>query len=518
VSEENFTARDDLSPNSPSSFDSRNVMALIPASLENSEKTLRRLLIVVLLYCIPVSKAMVPVVDPDIWWHLRTGQWIVDHAQVPATDPFSAFGLGKPWVAYSWLFEILVYALFTRLGLIGIVVFTASMVLLITLVLHLRRTRLPFIAEVFFIAIALGAMSHLISPRSWLFSILFYTVELSILFHVRRTDKIAPLLALPPLFVLWANLHMQFIYGLAVLGLFLVEVLVSQLPSLSLYPRHRPNISIGRVSLLFLACLVATLITPYHFRLYIPIFEVIGQTGAFQLISELLPLSFRALGDWLVIGLTIVAAFVLGWQRAWLPFPTLLLLMGTFLAFRSLRDVWVLVLAALFIITEFGSFARSEPSFGLTKLRTICVIVLLAVAMYLIGLRRQISEQHLESVVERWYPAAAVKFINEKNYPGPLYNHFNWGGYLIWTLPRFLVSMDGRMNVHGDQRIERSVNTWSGLKGWESDPELMKARLVIGGANHALTNLMRTDSRFELVYEDAIAAVFVASTDSASSN
>ena len=233
---------------------------------------------------------------------------------------------------------------------------------------------------------------------------------------------------------------------------------------------------------------------------------------------ELLPLSFRVLGDWLALGLTIAAAFVLGWQRAWLPFPTLLLLMGTFLAFRARRDVWVLVLATLFIISEFGRFARSEPSFGFTKLRTICVVVALTVAIYLIGLRRQISEQQLESVVERRFPVAAVKFINEKNYSGPLYNHFNWGGYLIWTLPRLPVSMDGRMNVHGDQRIERSVNTWSGLRGWESDPELMKARLVIGGANHALTNLMRTDSRFKLVYEDAVATVFVASTDGVLSN
>ena len=160
---------------------------------------------------------------------------------MPATDPFSAYGMGKPWVAYSWLFEILVYALFTKLGLMGILVFTVSMSLLIALVLHgaLRRAGLPFIAEVFFVAVALGAMSSLISPRPWLFSILFFTVELFILFHVRRTDKIAPLLALPPLFVLWANLHIQFIYGLAVLGLFLVEVLLSQLPSLSLYPRHR---------------------------------------------------------------------------------------------------------------------------------------------------------------------------------------------------------------------------------------------------------------------------------------
>ena len=166
----------------------------------------------------------------------------------------------------------------------GILVFTVSMSLLIALVLHraLRRAGLPFIAEVFSVAVALGAMSSLISPRPWLFSILFFTVELFILFHVRRTDKIAPLLALPPLFVLWANLHIQFIYGLAVLGLFLVEVLLSQLPSFSLYPRHRPNISLGRVSFLLLACLVATLITPYHFRLYIPIFEVHRADGSFS--------------------------------------------------------------------------------------------------------------------------------------------------------------------------------------------------------------------------------------------
>ena len=494
-------------------------MVVNPASIVNSEKTLRRLIIVVLLYSIPVSQALVPLVDPDIWWHLRTGQWIVEQTQVPTNDPFSAYGTGNHWVAYSWLFEVLVYGLFTKFGLMGIVAFTVLMSLLIALALHvaLRRVELPFMVEVCLLATALGAMSKVISPRSWLFSILFFTVELFILFYVRRTNKIASLLALPPLFALWANLHMQFIYGLAVLGLFFVEVLLSQLPSLSL-AAHRPNISLDRIFCIFVACLVATLITPYHFRLYIPIFEVIGQTGAFQLILELLPFFFRDLADWLALGLAIVAAFVLGWQRAWLPFPTLLLLMGTFLAFRARRDAWVLVLAALFIIRELGWFVRTEPSFGLTKLRVVCVIVLLSVTIYLIGLSRHISEPHLKSVVEKTFPVAAVKFVNEKNYDGPLYNHFNWGGYLIWALPRLLVSMDGRMNVHGDQRIQQSVNTWSGLKGWESDSELMKARLVISGVNDALTNLMRMDSRFKLVYEDAIATVFVASTDNVFSN
>src|SRR5215475_7963620 len=220
-------------------------MVVNPASIVNSEKTLRRLIIVVLLYSIPVSQALVPLVDPDIWWHLRTGQWIVEQTQVPTIDPFSAYGTGNHWVAYSWLFEILVYGLFTKFGLVGIVAFTVSMSLLNALALHvaLRRAELPFIVEVCLVAAALGAMSKVISPRSWLFSVLFFTVELFILFHVRRTNKISFLLALPPLFALWANLHMQFIYGLAVLGLFLVEVLLSRLPSLSLYPRHLPSIS-----------------------------------------------------------------------------------------------------------------------------------------------------------------------------------------------------------------------------------------------------------------------------------
>ena len=152
-------------------------MALIPASLANSENTLRRLVIVVLLYCIPAFQAMVPVVDPDIWWHLRTGQWIVDHAQVPATDPFSAYGDGKRWIAYSWLFEILVYALFTKLGLMGILVFTVSMSLLIALVLHgaLRRAELPFIVEVFSVAAALGRHeSSNFSPILALFDPVFH--------------------------------------------------------------------------------------------------------------------------------------------------------------------------------------------------------------------------------------------------------------------------------------------------------------------------------------------------------
>ncbi len=91
-------------------------MATFITAIRDHEKVLRQSVILVLLYLIPVSQALLPIDDPDIWWHLRTGQWIIEHHTVPMTDPFSAYGMGKPWVAYGWLFDILVYGLYTQLG------------------------------------------------------------------------------------------------------------------------------------------------------------------------------------------------------------------------------------------------------------------------------------------------------------------------------------------------------------------------------------------------------------------
>ena len=64
-----------------------------------------------------------PVMDPDIWWHLRVGQWVVDNDTVPITDPFSSYGLDRPWIAYSWFYEVLVFRLYSLFGLAGIVAF-----------------------------------------------------------------------------------------------------------------------------------------------------------------------------------------------------------------------------------------------------------------------------------------------------------------------------------------------------------------------------------------------------------
>jgi hypothetical protein len=484
--------------------------------LADAEPNFRRLLLVSLLYLLPAFQSLLPVEDPDLWFHLRTGQWIIEHGQVPFQDPFSTYGANRPWLIYSWLFEILVYGLFKAFGLVGIVWFTAVMSLLIALALHflVRRAKLPFLMELILLALALGGMKTLYSPRSWLFSILFFAVELNVALRVRSGGKPVLLAVLPPIFLLWANLHIQFSYGLAVLGLFTLESLIAAMRRSDVAGEKADAIPLGPMIATVIFCVLATLVNPYHHRLIVVVMGLATQTGAFQYIQELQPLFFRSPTDWFVLALALWTAYSLGWQKSLRILPLGLLLMAVLLSFRARRDSWVVVTVAAALISDHGAWSAFGESFRITRARVIFVVVAVIVALGLMSRYREIDESHLLKAVERRFPVGAVAFVKQNQFSGPLYNHLDWGGYLIWSLPELPVSMDGRTNVHGDPRTIRSLSTWAGNPGWDSDPELVNARLVIAEIRRPLTSNLRRDARFRLVYEDETAAVFVSTAES----
>jgi hypothetical protein len=75
--------------------------------------------------------------------------------------------------------------------------------------------------------------------------------------------------------------------------------------------------------------------------------------------------------------------------------------------------------------------------------------------------------------------------------------------------------MDGRTNVHGDERVERYLGTtWAGKHNWAADPDLSSARLVIGPIDAPLTTILRLAPDYQVVYEDKMAVVFERKTPS----
>lgn len=477
--------------------------------------TLRRNFLVSLILLIPcrLSFSIELVRDPDLWWHLRTGDWILQHGTVPRVDPFSYLA-GHPWVAYSWIFEVVLSSLYKHAGLFGVVLIelVLSTAIVGALYVFLTRQGSTFARTAALTALGAVALSASFTLRPWLFTILFLIVELAILYQARNTGETRWLWLIPLLFCVWSNTHIQFLYGLAFLFLAAADhalVSVVQRTGLSaeetfkrLAPRH------------LWACLAAsmgaTLINPYHVRIYHVIYEYARHTTVLNYVEELRAMDFRRGFHFLILALLIAGVVAVARRHETRIFDALTLLLAAALAFRMGRDVWILVTVVLGILASGSSdLVGAKPSTPrLGWLLGIPVLLLgVAVTIYLRG----VSNSSLSREVAETFPQHAAEFVQSQGFRGPLYNDFNWGGYLIWRLPEYQVSMDGRTNLHGDRRFARSYATWSGIRGWATDPELSQAKLVIGSVNFPLASLLRFDPRFRLVYEDKLAVVFVAS-------
>jgi hypothetical protein len=457
------------------------------------------------LMCVHAASAN----DFDIGWHLRAGEWILQHHAVPQTDPFSGTLAGKPWQAYSWLFEVLITKLVQHLGLVGIVAYTSAMVMAVTMALYhlVRRLQGDFSLSVLLTFITGFSLAHLYTPRPWMFTILFFVLELSILMKARRTGRVRELFWLPVIFCLWANIHIEYIDGLLVLGLAFAESILARWWSAA-----ETRINPKWMGAALLASALATLVNPYGWRVYSVVFDyssrLAANGSALNRVSELQAIPFRDISDFLILALALASAAALAWQRRFVVFETGLLIFAAVVSFRSQRDIWVMATVSALILAS-RLVVASRAVIRIPKFAAALAVVAAGLAI-LAGFRvMHVNNALLQAQIEKTLPAKAVKAIQAGGYTGLVYDDYNWGGYLIWALQQPVV-IDGRASFYGDERIDRSINTWSGQKDWASDPDLKAASIVIGPANEALTQLLRTDSRYQLIYEDKMAAVFAA--------
>jgi hypothetical protein len=481
-------------------------------TIESRSNQIARALLIAMLCAAPAlicfrGGAGACVSDPDLGWHLRTGEWIMQHHSVPRVDIYSRFGAGKPWQAYSWLFEIVLVKLYRWFGLDGVMVYMGVMLTAIAAALYRLISRLQpdFTKSMMLTMATLTAISRLYTPRPWLFTILFFIIEIDIVMEARRTGSSRKLLWLPPIFALWANVHIQFINGLMVLGVAACEPVLARWwkPSIS-------RLSARSLWLTLPACIVAACVNPYGAGIYKIAHDLAAQPGVLNTVSEMHALPFRSIMDFFLLFLALAAVGLMFRFHRVFPFETLMLAMAFLLSFRSQRDIWFLAIIAAVIVAE---NLPSRPVSKKPQRDALWTLPLSLAATSLLVLisafATQIRNDKLEGKLAEQMPVKAVEIVRERQYSGALYNTYGWGGFLIWNL-RQPVSIDGRAAFYGDERIDRSMKTWNGGPDWSTDPDLKSAGLVIAPVDAALAQLLRMDPRFELAYQDKIAAVFVA--------
>jgi hypothetical protein len=460
------------------------------------------------LCALPALVALHPVLDSDIWWHLRTGGWIAQNHAVPRTDPFALAAPARSWVADSWLFDLVMHGLYVTFGLTGLSLYRFLVGCAIVIALYWLSTRSVGRPSTMVAvpALTLLAMVPLFGPRPYLLSMLIYTIELALLFCALERGGRGLVWVLPLLFALWANVHIAFVYGLLVLALAAIAQRMDQKVG-------QDSVAVDvapRLGLVTVACAAATLATPYHLTLYAQALEQVRQTAVSDAVQDLMAPQFRSLEDWIALGLALWAATVAGRQTRLQTFMVMLLGVTSFVSLRSSRDAWLLVVSAAAIVSTPRGASMELPA-PLVRARHVVLVALVVLGVLgIVAWRKDSLNTSWPGAMAARFPVAAARVIEERQYPGPVYSPLEWGGYLLWRLPNLSVTLDSRTDLHGEAKIRRSLTTWRGHRGWATDPDLGGAATVVAPVHTSLTALLLGDPRFDVIYNDAVATVFVA--------
>jgi hypothetical protein len=449
--------------------------------------------------------------DPDTWWHVKTGDWIIEHGAVPRTGIFS-WTANRPWVAYSWGFEVLLSRVYAWFNLMGLALFG---ILLTVSIAYFQFWSLQRISGRFWTAWLLAICSlysflFVLGPRPVFFSIIFYIALLTALLEANRSGQIKNLYWLPALFLIWANMHIQFIYGLFVLGLFVANHIAlnfAQRSKTSLIFQRPSALPTSSLLIVSFACAAATLIGPYSYHLYQVIFLYSRAKYSYQTIIELQPLAFHLAHHYAELLLMAAGFGAVGWQKKIDPFKLVLMTIASLLAFRTIRDCWFAATTAAALIADFPA-----PEWKRICRETLAergmLAAIVATVLFLLARNFGFNEPALDRLVSSEFPVDAVNYLRQHPVPGPLYNNLDWGGFLIWYMPQFPVAIDGRNDLYGDS-IDRAFYDAQYRADYKHDPYLFQSGFVLLSKKVPLANALRLDDRFRLVYEDKIAVVFV---------
>jgi hypothetical protein len=467
---------------------------------------------------LPTSQAFVVVVffglfalasrnatDPDMWWHLRTGQYILEHRAVPRSDPFSYTRRGERWVAHEWLSEILMYEIQHIAGWAGLIISFAAVVSAAFYLLYLRCGPYRYVAG---ISALFGAWATQMvwGVRPQVISLLLTSLWLLIL---ERSDRRPKLLWWTlPLTLLWVNLHAGFALGLALFGWFIIAALVER----GLGHSRQHASWLRTAAFIFLLDLCTVPLNPNGGRMYVYPIETLRSAAMQSYIVEWASPNFHRAEYWPFLLIVLAAIVVLARSPKHVQVRELLLVASFYAALCAIRMIPLFVFIAVPIIANRLRAVPLNHSFPPARARTrtaVNMAIVLAMAgfagIHVLG----VIEKQAQAETQE-FPAAAVQYLQTHALTGPIFNLYDWGGYLIWKqYPSVPVFVDGRADLYGEKFLDEYAATIN-LKGeWQNTLQRWHVRSVLIRPDSPLAQGLRSEPGWTVIHEDSQAIIFV---------
>jgi hypothetical protein len=474
--------------------------------------------------------------DGDTGWHVRTGEWILAHHAVPHQDLFSFTKPHSPWFAWEWLWDVAFAWLHLHGGLAAVVIASIVLIcltsaLLFQLLIRKCENRLIAIVMTY---VAIGGSSVHWLARPHLFTMLFVVIWLAIIDAVEK-GRTRLLWLLPPLTILWTNLHGGFFVGILIAGTYaagkLFESCFEENPAQQIALRK----NCLSYLLTALGCAAASFINPYTYHLHQHIVQYLSDSSQLEAISEFQTLSFHvppAIFLEIMLALAAVAAIHHAYLRR---FAAVFLIAGwAHLALLASRNIPLFMLiAAPFVASTFSDLLRTAgeqsaqwPTWmnrGLTILHEVgeeitamdrpwrvhlpAVVTALLLCTIISG-HAQAFKLRAEYDPKR-YPAAVLPLLASDAGHHRIFCDDEWGDYLAYRLyPSGRVFIDGRSDFYGGQFVRNFLDIWGVKYDWEAQLERYGVDTLLLSTKSAMAGAVKQSARWKVVYDDGTAILF----------
>jgi hypothetical protein len=447
-------------------------------------------------------------VDPDLWWHIKYGQSILSTHHWPTTEQYSFTVTGQHWLSYEWLGDVLLAAIYQVGGLRGLgallIILASVFVLALYYYTSIRcgNPKAGFLATALLINLVNG-----FNLRPQMLGYIYLILTLIVLERFCQ-GKLRAIWFLPLLMLVWVNTHGSWIIGLGTIGVYLASGLMTiHLGSLETQPwtpRERIHLTIA-----FLLSVVATFITPYGADLAKFPFIVSSMPLGVANVQEWQPIMFNLAGDKLFLGLLMGFLFVQALLRpVWRLQEFGLFLFGTVMACVHVRflSLFVPFFASLFAVLLsiwLPKYDRAKEVYALNA--AIILGIVGAIVWYFP------SRSDYARIVANQFPVAAVQYLDTHYVPGPTYNSYGFGGYLLWARgPEHKVFIDGRTEVYERSGIFQDQIALVNLKpGSLAILQKYNIQSCLLSPGEALSTLLAVLPEWQKLYEDDRAVLFV---------
>lgn len=462
--------------------------------------------------------------DGDTGYHIRTGEYILEHWTVPKHDIFSFWNPPLKWVAHEWLSEVIMAIVHRASGLTGLVIFF-SLILSLTYVLLFKTARR--ISNNILLCLAITCFAAISSGVHWLARPHIFSLALAVIwsrllydYQYRGRNRLH---FLPPLMLLWVNLHGGYILGIVLLIVYLAGNLatsVTQPPVWSGKPFGKSR----TLAITLASCVLVTLINPQGYEILIFPFRLTSDAFLMDNVKEFLSPNFhttlafmsfllftlgvlavsRVTLDWVELGLLLMLTYISLYSARYIPlFAVLTAPILVRLVDRMTKEFPPRVQAFIDRRTKvIGAIDRATKGYY-WSLAGVCGVVFLA------------SQGFIQfGFSDKSHPVAAVGFLKREELSGHMFNNDEFGDYVIYAAwPQYRVYMDGRSDMYGSEKGTEYLRVANGLPGWEEILQRHDVAWVFFNTISPLSAVLQARADWQLIFSDEVASIFVRKKD-----